>query len=231
MLTVCWRYFCVDGVLTVCWRYLVGPLERKLYTLCKLGPNSFKYTIIKIMWNWKSKITYSNLYRYTQFCVCLKLVAYFLKRLIDVHARLGKFRHDRWCMMIDACMCVTCTVHVWRKRAVHVKSSVYCQKESKVQCANLICVRKFVACKLSARKLQDCTRKLEVCTGIHFALNKTTNTSLWLVSSRCGNRKNMNTNNLHYSDSKNKIMNWDTCTMQLQIYIIFEKLWHKMSFE
>ena len=24
---------------------------------------------------------------------------------------------------------------------------------------------------------------------------------------------------------------WDTCTMQLQIYIIFEKLWHKMSFK
>ena len=32
-----------------------------------------------------------------------------------------------------------------------------------------------------------------------------------------------------YSDSKNKIMYRDTCTMQLQIYIIFEKLWHKMS--
>ena len=24
---------------------------------------------------------------------------------------------------------------------------------------------------------------------------------------------------------------WDTCTIQLQIYIIFEKLWHKMSFK
>ena len=34
-----------------------------------------------------------------------------------------------------------------------------------------------------------------------------------------------------YSDSKNKIMYRDTCTMQLQIYIIFEKLWHKMSFK
>ena len=34
-----------------------------------------------------------------------------------------------------------------------------------------------------------------------------------------------------YSDSKNKIMYQDTCTMQLQIYIIFEKLWHKMSFK
>ena len=34
-----------------------------------------------------------------------------------------------------------------------------------------------------------------------------------------------------YSDSKNKIMYRDTCTMQLQIYIIFEKLCHKMSFK
>ena len=34
-----------------------------------------------------------------------------------------------------------------------------------------------------------------------------------------------------YSESKNKIMYRDTCTMQLQIYIIFEKLWHKMSFK
>ena len=36
-----------------------------------------------------------------------------------------------------------------------------------------------------------------------------------------------------YSDSKNKIMYRDTCTMQLQIrvYINFEKLWHKMSFK
>ena len=32
-----------------------------------------------------------------------------------------------------------------------------------------------------------------------------------------------------YSDSKNKIMYRDTCTMQLQIYIIFDKLWHKIS--
>ena len=35
-----------------------------------------------------------------------------------------------------------------------------------------------------------------------------------------------------YSDTtvaKTKL--WDTCTMQLQIYIIFEKLWHKMSFK
>ena len=28
-----------------------------------------------------------------------------------------------------------------------------------------------------------------------------------------------------------KIVYRDTCTMQLQIYIIFEKLWHKMSFK
>ena len=34
-----------------------------------------------------------------------------------------------------------------------------------------------------------------------------------------------------YNDSKNHIMCRDTCTMQLQIYIIFEKLWHKMSFK
>ena len=34
-----------------------------------------------------------------------------------------------------------------------------------------------------------------------------------------------------YSDSKNKIMYRDTCTIQLQIYIICEKLWHKMSFK
>ena len=34
-----------------------------------------------------------------------------------------------------------------------------------------------------------------------------------------------------YNDSKNNIMCRDTCTMQLQIYIIFEKLWHKMSFK
>ena len=34
-----------------------------------------------------------------------------------------------------------------------------------------------------------------------------------------------------YNDSKNNIMCRDTYTMQLQIYIIFEKLWHKMSFK
>ena len=34
-----------------------------------------------------------------------------------------------------------------------------------------------------------------------------------------------------YSDSKNKTMYRDTCKMQLQIYIIFEELWHKMSFK
>ena len=35
-----------------------------------------------------------------------------------------------------------------------------------------------------------------------------------------------------YNDIKNNIMCWDTCTikMQLQIYIIFEKLWHKMVY-
>ena len=32
-----------------------------------------------------------------------------------------------------------------------------------------------------------------------------------------------------YNDSRD--MCRDTCTMQLQIYIIFEKLWHKMSFK
>ena len=30
---------------------------------------------------------------------------------------------------------------------------------------------KFATRKLSARKLQDCARKLEVCAGIYFALN------------------------------------------------------------
>ena len=34
-----------------------------------------------------------------------------------------------------------------------------------------------------------------------------------------------------YSDSKNNIMYRDACTMQLQIYIIFKQLWHKMSFK
>ena len=43
--------------------------------------------------------------------------------------------------------------------------------------------------------------------------------------------KNMNTNNLQWYTSKNNIMCRDTCTMQLQMYIIFEKLWHKMSFK
>ena len=33
-----------------------------------------------------------------------------------------------------------------------------------------------------------------------------------------------------YNDSKNNMCR-DTCIMQLQIYIIFDKLWHKMSFK
>ena len=34
-----------------------------------------------------------------------------------------------------------------------------------------------------------------------------------------------------YNDSKNNIMCRDTCTVQLQIYVIFAKWWHKMSFK
>ena len=50
-----------------------------------------------------------------------------------------------------------------------------------------------------------------------------------LLGAQCvETEKNMNT---IYIDSKNKIMYRDTCTMQLQIHIIFEKLWHKMSFK